>query len=181
MVGLARLMLVIWLAASLAACNRAQARVLPVTALNVPAPPVRVAIPVTLPEPDEPPTPEPLPPAEPPAAPARPRPDSGPGRGGERPATPPAPAPVEAAAAPVLQTTINIGVLEQKASGLLTEAKRNLDRVNRSELGPQGREQYDRAMGFIKGAHNALQVRNFMYAEQLAAKAATVARDLVKG
>ena len=177
-----RLMCVVWLIASLAACSKAQARTEPLMALNVPPPPARVAVPVQIHEPEEAPSPEPAPLVAPPAAPARPRTEAGPGRGSERPAiTPPAPAnPIETTVPPVLQTTANVGALEQKATTLLNQAQGNLDRVNYRDLGVQAREQYDRALGFIKNARGALRIRNFMYAEQLAAKAAAVARELVK-
>ena len=39
---------------------------------------------------------------------------------------------------------------------------------------------YDRAMAFIRNAKNALQIKNYINAEQLAAKAASLARELVK-
>jgi hypothetical protein len=102
-------------------------------------------------------------------------------RGVDR-STPPAPVdPAPAAPAPVLQTTANVGALEERALWLLAEAERNLERVNRRDLGAQARAQYDRAVSFIRNAKNALQIRNFNYAEQLAAKAAAVARELVRG
>jgi hypothetical protein len=179
-VRLVRLIVLAWLAAGLAACNKAQARVEPFMALNVPSPPARVAVPVQLPEPEEPEPPEPPPPIAPAAAPSRPRTDTAPGRSDRPAAAAPAPqTPVETA--PVLQTTANIGALEQKATGLLEEAQQNLKRVNYRDLGAQAREQYDRALGFIRNARSALQIRNFMFAEQLATKAAAVARELVKG
>ena len=80
----------------------------------------------------------------------------------------------------MLETTTNVGALEQRASWLLGEAERNLKGVNRAQLVPQERAQFDGAMGFIRSARRALQNRNFSYAEQLADKAAKLARALVK-
>jgi len=146
--------------------------------MNVPPPPPRVAIPVSLPE--QPIVePEPDPPAAPPAAAARPKPEATPPRTVERPTPPTAPAAAEGPAR-VLQTTVNVGALEQRASWLLGQAEKDLERVNRGQLIPQERAQFDRAMGFIRSARNALQLKNYTYAEQLAVKAAALARDLVK-
>jgi hypothetical protein len=155
-----------------------QARTPPPVAMLVPLPPPRVAIPVSLPE--QPIVePEPEPPTAAPTAPARPRPDTVPARTVEKPTPPPAPTAPETPA-PVLQTTVNTGELEQRASWLLGEAEKNLERVNRGQLIPQERAQFDRAMGFIRNARNAIQLKNFNYAEQLAVKAASLARALVK-
>jgi outer membrane biosynthesis protein TonB len=170
------LIFVCLLAVSGSACARMQARPAVPVALSVPPPPPRVPIPYTIPEPEEVLLPEPPPPA-PPVAPVKPRP--------ETPRTavttpPPTAAPAEAPA-PVLQTTANVSAIQQKANGLLSEAQQNLDRVNYRDLSVHAKAQYDRATGFIKGAHSALQTRNFNYAQQLAEKAATLARELLKG
>jgi hypothetical protein len=173
-------MIVLLLAVTAAGCARMQARTPQPVAMSVPPPPPRVAIPVVLPEPWVEP---PAPPAAEPTEPARPRVDA-PSRSADRPQPAPAP-PVTAAApeppAPVLQTTTNVGALEQRASRLLREAEGNLDRVSYRDLNLQARAQYDRAIGFIRNARSALNVKNYNYAEQLAAKAAAVARELIKG
>jgi hypothetical protein len=83
--------------------------------------------------------------------------------------------------APVLQTTINVGAVEQRANWLLGEAVKTLERVNRAQLGVQARAHYDRAQSYIRDGRNALQVKRFAYAEQLAVKAAALARALVQG
>jgi hypothetical protein len=160
-----------------AACSRMQARTLPPVAMNVPPPPPRVAIPVSLPE--QPVTePEPDPPAAPPATPARPRTETAPPRTviepkpSAAPATPEGPTP--------LQTTANVSALAQRATWLLGEAEKALERVNLAQLVPQERAQYHLARGFIRNARNALQLKNFTFAEQLADKAAKLARALVK-
>jgi len=167
------------LIAAVGACGRLQARTPPHVAMAVPPPPVRVAIPVTLPEPEVAPEP---PPPPPPAEPTRPRSEPNAPRAGDRPApTPPAPAVAPEAPAAVLQTTSNVGALEQRTSGLLKEAEGNLDRVNYRELNQQSRAQYDRAISFIRDARGALNAKNFNRAEQLAVKAAALSRELVKG
>jgi hypothetical protein len=155
-----------------------QARTPPPVVMLVPPPPPRIPIPVSLPE--QPIVePEPERPTAAPTAPARPRPDTVPARTVEKPTPPPAPTAPETPA-PVLQTTVNVSELEQRASWLLGEAEKNLERVNRGQLIPQERAQFDRAIGFIRNARNAIQLKNFNYAEQLAVKAASLARALVK-
>ena len=174
-----RLILLVVVAVGCAACSRMQARTPPPVAMLVPPPPPRVAIPVSLPE--QPVVePEPEPPAAAPTTPPRPRTDTAPARTVEKPMPPPAPATPEAPA-PVLQTTVNVGALEQRATWLLGLAEKDLERVNRGQLAAQARAQFDRAMSFIRNARSALQIKNFNYAEQLAAKAASLARELVKG
>jgi len=158
-----------------------QARTPPPVVMLVPPPPPRVAIPVSLPEqPIIEPEPEP-PATAPTTTPPRARPDTVPARTVEKPAPPPAPAATPETVAPVLQTTVNVGALEQRASWLLGQAEKDLERVNRGQLAAQARAQFDRAMSFIRNARSALHIKNFNYAEQLAAKAASLARELVKG
>lgn len=174
-----RVMLAMLIAVSVAGCAKTQAKAkmpAPVMALEIPPPPARVAVPVQLPEPE----PMPVAPPPAPAPPQRPRPDTP--RTGSSPPTPPvaATSPVDPATAPVLQTSGDTAALEQKTQNLITEAQRNLDRVKYQDLGLQARAQYDNAVSFIKNARNALANRNYMYAEYLAAKAAAVARELVK-
>ena len=167
--------------AGVSACTRTEARAVPPVALMVPPSPPRIPIPVPLPEPiveaDEP-EPEP---EEAPAAPSRTRVEVPATRpAAERPSPPPAAVNSETRA-PALQTTANVGALEQRATWLLGEAEKNLERVSRAQLTVNARAQYDRAIGFIRSSKNALQNRNFNYAEQLAIKAARLARALVQG
>ncbi|MCC7008453.1 MAG: hypothetical protein IT184_06520 [Acidobacteria bacterium] len=178
----ARLVMVAAACAAISACAKTQARTMPSIALMTPQAPARVAVPVPLPDPDV--APEPPPPAPEPLA--RPR-ESQPARTAERPpaSTPPPPAAAPAAPAAetptVLQTTIDSSGLEQRTRTLLDEAQRNLDRVKYKELAAPARAQYDSVASFIRSARQALQIRNYLYAEYLAAKAAAVARELVKG
>jgi hypothetical protein len=174
-----RLSALIVVALGCVACGRMQARTPPPVAMLVPPPPPRVAIPVALPEPPVV-EPEPAPPAAAPAEPTRPRTDSAPPRPTDKPTPPPTPAAPETPTA-VLQTTANVGAIEQRASWLLSQAEKNLERVNRGQLAVQARAQFDAAMGFVRNARAAMQRKNFNYAEHLALKAARLAQELVKG
>jgi hypothetical protein len=100
---------------------------------------------------------------------------------GEKPApSPPTAAAADNPSAPVLQTTTNVSALERRATSLLGEAERNLERVDRTQLSPQARAQFDRAMSFIRNSRNALQIKNFNFAERNAVKAAQLSRALVQ-
>lgn len=175
-----RLVVCVALATLASACMKTQARTpVPVVALDIPTPPARVTIPVQLPEP-EPPAP---PPPATPAPPARPPRDTSPPRTTTAPTTTaptPATPPTDTTPA-ALQTTADVGPLEQKTNSILQEAQLNLDRVKRNELGQQARAQFDSAVSFIKSARSALLVKNYVFAEQLASKALAVAKELVKG
>jgi hypothetical protein len=81
----------------------------------------------------------------------------------------------------VLQTTTDAPSTEQRTRELLTDADSSLKRVRRQDLGAQAREQYDTVVGYIRTAQQALQLKNYSYAQQLATKAATLAHELVKG
>ena len=169
----------ILLLAAAAACNKAQARMPgPITALEMPPPPARVLIPVVLsaPAPPEPAVPDPEPADPPPAAPRTPPRAARPADSTE-PAPPPAP---ESARQPVLQTATNAAAVEGRILGFLNEAQQNLNRVRPGDLNASARAQYDQAISFIRIANGALKVKNYMYAEQLASKAATIAAQLVK-
>jgi hypothetical protein len=185
-IRITRVALVALLAGGVSACGRMQARTPADDVLNIPAPPLRVLIPVELvePEPSVPPTTPSavlVPPARQREAPARPS---------ER--TPPATPPAAAAATPppqdtgtaapttVLQTTTDTGAMEQQTVSVLAAAQRDLDRVRYTDLGADARAQYDRAKGFIQMAKTALGIKNFLYAKQLADKAAAVANLLAK-
>jgi hypothetical protein len=166
--------------AGAAACGKVQARTPsppPIVALDIPEPPARVTIPVELPEP------EPPAPVLSPANPARPRPENAnrpPDRTPPVAAAPAAPPPPNEPAASVLQTTTDTSALEQSTLGLVAEAQRNLNNVRYQDLNQQAKAQYDSARSFIKNAQEALKAKNYMYAQQLAAKAAAVARELSK-
>ncbi len=145
-------------------------------ALNVPEPPTRVVVPPsekpTLPAVEEPPTVA----AE--TRPLRPRDTSPPPRTVTPPPTDPPvvdPPVVAPPPAPVLSTSANTTELERRVRDKLAQATADLGQINRLNLGPDARGQYDSAQGFIRQAEEALKVKNLVYASQLADKAATMA------
>jgi hypothetical protein len=173
--GVTRALLLALAAATAGACHRTQAARLPEppAALDIPSPPSRVIIPVTLAAYEPPPAPEPPPPAPSPARPAT----------NNRPADKPAPTPTPPAAeipAPVLQATPNPNASEQKVLALLQTADRDLNRVPYNQLSPVGKDHYQRARSFVQLAYDSLKMKNYNYAEYLADKAAVVAGMLVK-
>ena len=132
--------------------------------------------------PADPPPPAPEPPAEvdarrPPRAPAAPaarqdKPDS------------PSPAPARPAAqngapSPTLQTTTNVGEVEQRVRAMIAQASRDLGRIDARALNAEAKAQYDIAKRFTEQAGEALTARNFVFARQLADKAANLAALLL--
>ncbi|HKV99362.1 MAG TPA: hypothetical protein VJN96_06045 [Vicinamibacterales bacterium] len=176
----ARAALAIVLLASVCACGKVKANVptaLPV--LDMPAPPGRLIVPSAIPEP----APEPVAPAptqtptrqnNPPAT-----------RASERSSPPastatPPPEPTPPAAPPVLLTTPNAGDLEKKAQANIIAARADLERVKYSALSADAKLQYDTARQYLGQADDALKMKNYVFAGQLAEKAATLASLLVK-
>ena len=194
---------VAWLllvAAGLAGCSKAQAKVAPdQPALDVPAPPPRNV---------EATEPEPLPPA--PLAPVGPG-----GPGGDDTAARPAPArprqappvspradparpePARADAPPLvepprpaddtkgpppspLQTTPagREAQVERGIRDTLASAAANLNRVDYRSLNADARTQYDQAKRFISQAQDALREKNLVFANNLADKANILAAQL---
>jgi hypothetical protein len=98
----------------------------------------------------------------------------------DKPAAPAAAAADPPASQPVLQTTADVSALRERIRKDLAEAEYNLNRLKPQELNTSARAQYDQARGFIRQARQAEQIRNFLYAGQLARKAAVVAGQLVK-
>jgi outer membrane biosynthesis protein TonB len=88
---------------------------------------------------------------------------------------PPAPAP-----APPLQTTANVAEVETTIRARIADARRDLDRIDARGLTPERRAQYDTAKRFLQQAEDALKVKNLVFAEQLADKAATLAAALAQ-
>jgi hypothetical protein len=159
------------------ACGKVQAHTPePMPGLDVPAPPSRVVVPVTL---DDPPPPAPPATSTPPPPRSRETPQT-PARPPDRTVTSAPPTATPAEPAPVLQTTSNVGELEQHARVSLAAAQRDLDRVDYRGLGANARDQYDSAKRFMRQADGALRGKNFTYAAQLADKAAALASLLVK-
>jgi hypothetical protein len=168
------------LVAGLPACGKVKVSVpQPMPMLEMPAPPGRLIVPSTIPEP----SPEPVPPAAvqtpvrqntPPTT--RPAERTSPPAS----ATPPPPEPTPPAAPPVLLTTPNVGDLELKAQSNLSAARRDLGKVNYKALSADARLQFDTAQQYIGQAEDALKIKNYVFAGQLAEKAATLASLLVK-
>jgi len=92
----------------------------------------------------------------------------------ERPAAP-APEPQ-----PTLRTTVNPIAAEQHTRTALASATRDLGRIDVRTLSADAKAQYDIARRFIAQATEALNAKNFEFAQQLADKAATLAALLQK-
>jgi hypothetical protein len=157
--------------------------------LSVPPPPPRVI--ESAPQPD--PVPEPVP--ELPAAPApaprsRPTRDSGSRqeppkspdpKGGEATAAEPVgPAPAPAQPAPQLRTpqTADSSEAERNVRSTIDRANRSLGGVNFAPLSNDRKKAYNDAKMFIQQAEEALKQGNFVFAQGVATKAETLAREL---
>ena len=170
-----------FLAVGSSACAKARAATVPDgPPLAMPAPPERVLVPVDAPAPVAT-QPEPDPPAPTAAAPKpAPRPAAA--------APKPQPAPPAAAAqapppADTRQLTTNpagSAAVERNVRDLLARAARDLGRVNYARLSADGKAQYDQSKRFTAQAQDALRERNFVFAETLADKAATLAAQLLQ-
>jgi len=68
---------------------------------------------------------------------------------------------------------------DKKIRALLLTASRNLGNVDYQKLSIAGREQYDNAKSFGEQAGEALALRNYVFAETLADKAAKLATELL--
>jgi outer membrane biosynthesis protein TonB len=176
---------VVALACAASACVSAQAKGDPGgPALAPPVPPPHTIIPVEIGEaPAAPPaSPAPTPVIVRPAArPPAPRPEKPAEKPAEKP-DPAAAAPPTAAPAPTapLQTTANVTELERTVRARMAEAARDLDRTDYRALNAERRTQYDTARRFLQQADDALKVKNLVFAEQLADKAATLAAALTQ-
>lgn len=170
---------------SAASCAKAQARSAPDgPPLDMPAPPARVLAPV-----DEPISSSPAEPAEPTATP--PSANRRPARRTSEPApkpetvTPPAetaipPATPEAARPAESVPTLRApGSAEKPIRDRLVLAQRDLARVDYAKLSGDGRLQYEQSKRFIQQAEQALKDQNFVFAQTLADKAATLASELL--
>ncbi|HUK34373.1 MAG TPA: hypothetical protein VLV86_10700 [Vicinamibacterales bacterium] len=121
---------------------------------------VQPTAPAAIKPPDAPPPPAPVPP---PAAATTPPPVAV-----DRPA-PPAEPP------PTLQTTANPEAAELRTRTVLANATRDLARIDVGKLSADAKAQYDIARRFVEQANDALNAKNFDFAQQLADKAATLA------
>lgn len=59
-------------------------------------------------------------------------------------------------------------------------ARHDLDKINYKALGADAKVQYDAANQYINQAEDALKLKNYVFASQLADKAAVLASLLVK-
>jgi hypothetical protein len=143
-------------------------RVIPKAKQPIESQPIVASPPVGEVQPATPPSINPgyaAPAAPPPAPPA-----AAPPVATERPATPPAQEPP-----PTLQTTTNPEAAEQRTRSALANATRDLGRIDVARLSADGKAQYDIARRFVTQATEALNAKNFEFAQQLADKAATLA------
>jgi len=139
----------------------------------MPVAPVRVVVPVAI---ETPPVDPPKPPA-PASAPAQSRPVTTPA---PPPVTPPAGTTPPPEPAPILQTSPNATETERRVRTTMLKAQGDLGRIDYKRLNQDAKAQFDQAKRFIDQAEGALKVKNFVYAEQLADKAASLAALLVK-
>ena len=171
---LGRLIAFAAVAAVLAGCKHNPPQTPASTPLVTPPAPPR-----TIPTPIEPP-PAPVvpPPTDPPSRqPAREVPPATPPR---TPTTAPPTTPPATSGTPVLQTTADVVEAERKVRAIVASASKDLARVDYRTLGSDAKNQYDTAKRFIQQADDAVKVKNFVYAQQLAEKAAALAALLVK-
>ena len=161
------------------ACATTQARTAAAAEpLMVPPVPARVLVPeieeVALPSMDEP--------AATPARPAPPRDPKAPEKPEARPEDTPPAAPARTDDAPRVRTpqTANNAQAEREVRAVMARARGTLDKVDYRALSQAARQQYDTAQRFINQANNALTIRNYVFARNLADKADTLARQLGK-
>ena len=165
------------------ACLRSDAKTPAVTvALMVPAPPSRTIVP----SPIEAEEPVPLPTNPVSVAPPTPKPESPPPatRTTPPPVSPPSTPPARASnETPVVAAAANpvMKEMEARAEKALTEAEGLLEKVKPAQLSPEALDQYNTARSHARMAREALVVyKNFPYAQELADKALTLAKQLSK-
>lgn len=156
----------------------------PIVPLAVPLAPPRVIVPEPYVPPESPVVT--APPVT--STPTTPRREAPPPHPSEKPPTPPPtsaapppPAPETTTTGPVLQTTPDAGGSEKQILDTISLAKRDLNRVDPKTLGADALAQYNQARRFVDRAQDALTNKNYVYARELADKAAAVARQLPKG
>lgn len=69
--------------------------------------------------------------------------------------------------------------VERRVNSLIAQAMNDLNRVNYQALTPDARNQYDTAKRFATQAQEALRLRNLVFANNLADKAAALAAQLL--
>ena len=185
---LAFVFIVLAMGAAAAGCvtTRAQTPGPRMPALEVPPVPPRTIEPAA---PLPPPQPEPvedLPPPQPPVT-ARPRPPArdiaqkADPKPAEQPVVEPAPVAANppATVAPLRTARTGDGVqAERQIRDIIGRANGLLGRVDYRKLSPERRKAYDQAKQFIDGAESAIRDAKFEYAQELADKAETLAKEL---
>jgi hypothetical protein len=185
--GLLRIALLGFGIVSVSSCVRTSAKTVPDgPPLEVPAPPARVIAPA-----DEPIATAPAEPLEP-----APAPTSTTRRPVRRPAnaepaqkaepSPPADTPLPQTVAPEPAVTTAPpptlrapGSAEKPIRDLVSRAQRDLSRVDYAKLTEAGKAQYEQSKRFVQQAEQALKEQNFVFAQTLADKAATLAAELL--
>lgn len=167
--------------ASAAGCVKARAQTVPNgPPLSVPPPPERVIAP-----PEEPviaalppvEAPGPVTPTAPPRTqPGRPASPSAPTANTSAP--PPVAPPAAEPSRPSPPTAADVAN-ERRIREILRRATRDTGRVTYSRLSAAGRSQYDQSKSLSEQAEEAIRDRNWVFAETLADKAATLAAELV--
>jgi hypothetical protein len=82
--------------------------------------------------------------------------------------------------APVLQTQLNVGELEQQTRQFLDQAQKSLAKVDPRTLGRDARDQFNLAQRYIDLSKQQMDLKNFVRARVLAENAAALAGQLVK-
>jgi hypothetical protein len=170
-------------AASAAGCAKARAATVPDgPPLAMPVPPPRVFAPVGPEEPlaagPVPETPTTEAPQVPQRRPPRPRQATAEPEKPEPNPQPAQPAPEQPRELRAASTPADAEA-DKKIRALLLSASRNLGNVDYQKLSVAGREQYDQAKSFGEQAGEALTLRNYIFAETLADKAAKLATELL--
>jgi hypothetical protein len=146
----------------------------------MPLPPPRVVTPM-----EEPLAAVPITTEMPAAAAATPPPRTPPRNTNAAAATPPPAAPVAPAPAPAVEPprtvrpTAHELAEEKRIRGLLSRASRDIGRIDYRRLSTEGRAQYDQSKALAEQAEQAIKDRNWVFADTLADKAATLAAELV--
>jgi hypothetical protein len=176
------LLLVVVAACGAGACSKARAQTVPDgPPLAMPLPPARVITPMEEPLAAVPITTELPPAAGAPMPPAR----TPPKRTDTAAAAPTQPAPPAPAPAPVVEPpraarpTAHELAEEKRIRGLLSRASRDIGRIDYRRLTNEGRAQYDQAKALAEQAEQAIKDRNWVFADTLADKSATLAAELV--
>jgi len=168
-----------------AGCRHAEARALPEIPLDMPAPPPRLVEvadpqdPLIVPLPEEPVTSSPSRRVAPPVRTETRPPDPRPEVVADAPRTE-EPGRTVVAPPPTLQTvpTQQESEADRKVRLQLSQTSNVLARINVRSLNGEARQQLETAKGFVRQAEEALQVRNLVFASNLAEKAASIAAQL---